>query len=55
MPCSWVMLRQIIRNMHVVIVEHGGGGSSVAAPMASKILKEAVMLDPTKEAVDSRQ
>ena len=39
----------------VVIVEHGGGGSSVAAPMASKILKEAVMLDPTKEAVDSRQ
>lgn len=35
----------------VVIVEHGGGGSSVAAPMAAKILKEAVMLDPTKEVV----
>lgn len=33
----------------VVLVEHGGGGSSVAAPMASKILKEAIMLDPTKE------
>ena len=35
----------------VVIVEHGGGGSTVAAPMAAKILKEAIMLDPTKEVV----
>ena len=34
-----------------VLVEHGGGGSSVAAPLAGKILKEAVMLDPTKENV----
>ena len=32
-----------------VLVEHGGGGSSVAAPIAGKILKEAVMLDPTRE------
>ncbi len=34
-----------------VLVEHGGGGSSVAAPLAGKILKEAVMLDPTREKV----
>ena len=34
-----------------VLVEHGGGGSSVAAPLAGKILKEAVMLDPTKKNV----
>ncbi len=32
-----------------VLVEHGGGGSSVAAPIASKILRAAVELDPTKE------
>ncbi len=32
-----------------VLVEHGGGGSSVAAPLAGKILREAVMLDPTRE------
>ena len=38
----------------VVIVEHGGGGSSVAAPMASKILKEAVMLDRSNGAAGSR-
>ena len=29
-----------------VLVEHGGGGSSVAAPMASKLLQEALKLDP---------
>lgn len=34
-----------------VLVEHGGGGSSVAAPLAGKILKEAIMLDPTREKV----
>ena len=31
-----------------VLVEHGGGGSSVAAPIASKILKESLILDPVK-------
>lgn len=36
----------------VVIVEHGGGGSSVAAPLASKLLLEAVKLDPTKKIVE---
>lgn len=35
----------------VVLVEHGGGGSSVAAPIASRILRAAVELDPTKELV----
>ena len=34
-----------------VLVEHGGGGSSVAAPLAGRILREAVMLDPTREEV----
>ncbi len=34
-----------------VLVEHGGGGSSVAAPIASKILRAAIELDPTKEEV----
>lgn len=34
-----------------VLVEHGGGGSSVAAPLAGKILRAAVMLDPTREEV----
>lgn len=34
-----------------VLVEHGGGGSSVAAPLAGKILKEAVLLEPTQEKV----
>ena len=29
-----------------VLVEHGGGGSKVAAPIASKILKDALILDP---------
>lgn len=29
-----------------VLVEHGGGGSSVAAPIAKQILREAVKLDP---------
>lgn len=32
-----------------VLVEHGGGGSSVAAPIASKLLKEALILDEEKE------
>ena len=31
-----------------VLVEHGGGGSSVAAPIASKILKESLIVDPVK-------
>lgn len=30
-----------------VLVEHGGGGSSAAAPVASKILLEAIRLDPS--------
>ena len=30
-----------------VLVEHGGGGSTAAAPIASKILLEAVKLDPS--------
>lgn len=30
-----------------VLVEHGGGGSSVAAPIAKEILLEAVKLDPS--------
>ena len=29
-----------------VLVEHGGGGSSVAAPIASKILYQSLVLDP---------
>ena len=29
-----------------VLVEHGGGGSSAAAPIASKILLESLKLDP---------
>lgn len=29
-----------------VLVEHGGGGSTAAAPIASKILKDALILDP---------
>lgn len=33
----------------VVLVEHGGGGSSVAAPIASKLLKEALILDEENE------
>lgn len=31
-----------------VLVEHGGGGSSAAAPIASKILQEALILNPVK-------
>ncbi len=31
-----------------VLVEHGGGGSSVAAPIASKLLKEALILEDSK-------
>ena len=30
----------------VVLVEHGGGGSSVAAPIGGKILQETLKLDP---------
>lgn len=30
-----------------VVVEHGGGGARSAAPIASKILKEAIRLDMT--------
>ncbi len=32
-----------------VIVEHGGGGSSVAGPIASDLLKEALRLDPVRQ------
>ncbi len=32
-----------------VLVEHGGGGSTVAAPIASKLLKEALMLEEEKK------
>ena len=32
-----------------VLVEHGGGGSTVAAPIASKILLETLKLDPSKK------
>ena len=32
-----------------VLVEHGGGGSAVAAPIGSKLLKEALMLDEEKK------
>ena len=28
-----------------VVIEHGGGGARSAAPIASKILKEAIRLD----------
>ena len=35
-----------------VLVEHGGGGSSVAAPIASEILLEAIRLDPTRKMVE---
>ncbi|MBP5399186.1 MAG: penicillin-binding protein 2 [Alphaproteobacteria bacterium] len=31
-----------------VLVEHGGGGSSVAAPIASKLLKEALILEESE-------
>lgn len=34
-----------------VLVEHGGGGSSAAAPIASKILLEAVKLDPSLQSI----
>ena len=30
-----------------VLVEHGGGGSSVAAPIARDIMEETLRLDPT--------
>lgn len=33
----------------VVLVEHGGGGSSVAAPIASKILKAAIELEESNK------
>jgi penicillin-binding protein 2 len=35
-----------------VLVEHGGGGSAVAAPIARNILLEAVKLDPTKRTLE---
>ncbi|MBP3346407.1 MAG: penicillin-binding protein 2 [Alphaproteobacteria bacterium] len=35
-----------------VLVEHGGGGSSVAAPMASELLQEALKLDPSKKIIE---
>lgn len=34
-----------------ILVEHGGGGSSVAAPIASKLLLEAVKLDPSLQGI----
>lgn len=36
-----------------VLVEHGGGGSTVAAPIAKKILMEAIQLDPTKQILEA--
>lgn len=30
-----------------VVVEHGGGGSSMAAPIAADVLREALRIDPT--------
>lgn len=35
-----------------ILVEHGGGGSSAAAPIGSKLLLEAIKLDPTKKIVE---
>ncbi len=35
-----------------VLVEHGGSGSSVAAPIGSKMLQEALKLDMTNQPVD---
>ena len=32
-----------------VLVEHGGGGSAVAAPIGSKLLQEALKLDEEKK------
>jgi penicillin-binding protein 2 len=32
-----------------VVVEHGGGGSAVAAPIASEILKETLRRDPSRQ------
>lgn len=34
-----------------VLVEHGGGGASAAAPIASKLLLETLILDPVNEKV----
>lgn len=38
-----------------VLVEHGGGGSSVAAPIASKILRESLILDPVGEKSEAKK
>jgi penicillin-binding protein 2 len=35
-----------------VVVEHGGGGSAVAAPLARDILKEVQVRDPAKEDIN---
>jgi penicillin-binding protein 2 len=35
-----------------VIVEHGGGGSAVAAPIASDIMAETLKLDPSRQLPD---
>lgn len=35
----------------IVVVEHGGGGSSAAAPVAARIMREALRLYPTDEAL----
>lgn len=32
-----------------VVVEHGGGGSAVAAPIASEVLKETLRRDPSRQ------
>ncbi|MCG8490309.1 MAG: penicillin-binding protein 2 [Sneathiellales bacterium] len=37
-----------------VIVEHGGSGSKVAAPIASDLLKEALRLDPVRNKTRSK-
>ncbi|MDR1025976.1 MAG: penicillin-binding protein 2 [Lactobacillus sp.] len=38
-----------------ILVEHGGGGSSAAAPIAKKILLEAVKLDPSQSIQEVRE
>lgn len=36
------------------VVEHGGGGSSMAAPIASDILREAIRIDPLRGGLTRR-
>lgn len=36
-----------------VVIEHGGGGSTVAAPIASAVMAETLRLDPSRKVPDS--